>query len=711
MKQRYSRHSWPLVAMIETPFTRKFSDDTAIVACVRGGQEAEYRNLVEDFVAWCHRNNLLLNTSKTKEMVVDFRRARPLTQPVFIEGVEVEMVRTYRYLGLHLDERLDWTANTDILYRKGQSRLYFLRRLGSFNVCRKLLQMFYQTVVSSCLFYAVVCWGGSIKKRDEMRLDKLVRRAGSVVGVELDSVVKVAERRSLHKLLCIMDDDGHPLHTIIMDRRSKFSGRLLSQSCSTDRLRRSFICVTFYIFTLVQQVGRFASCGGKRDDGVGVLNLVYRSPVSTMDNFKFLGSIISQDLKWETNIDFKKSSPKGSAEDVLSAAAEEGGSATGPADQALHCSHRTSPVHIHHSLVWSDHSTGQEQITKDRKDSCSDHWCSPAHPPGPVLFKNQETGRKPHHRAVSHWTQHISTPPSHRDYGTLYTETTRHRKSFFPQAITFTCCTPVTTDAALPAEPNNFYASFETSAQAQSSNTVLLPTTKEEPPLILAAEEVRGVLMKVLTRKAAGPDGIPGRLLKACDSQLASTFTDIFNLSLAQSTVPVCFKTTTIIPIPKKSNITCMNDNRPIALTPIVMKCLHIYSCNLSRFRVSWLLCFPGLHISDGLRRVNLPQQLLCNFYRSTVESILTSCITVWYGSATSAERKALQRVVKTAQHITATALPPIQDIYNKRCLRKAVNIPSDPTHPSHPLFQLLPSGKRWRNIRARTTRSRCPVQ
>ncbi|KAI4887655.1 hypothetical protein NFI96_006169 [Prochilodus magdalenae] len=83
--------------------------------------------------------------------------------------------------------------------------------------------MFYQTVVSSCLFYAVVCWGGSVKKRDEMQLDKLVRRAGSVVGVELGSVVKVAERRTLHKLLSIMDDDGHPLHTIIMDRRRRSS--------------------------------------------------------------------------------------------------------------------------------------------------------------------------------------------------------------------------------------------------------------------------------------------------------------------------------------------------------------------------------------------------------------------------------------------------------------------------------------------------------
>ncbi|KAI4892806.1 hypothetical protein NFI96_017236 [Prochilodus magdalenae] len=51
----------------ETCHMQKISDDAAIVACVRGGQKVEYRNLVEDFVAWCHRNNLLLNTSKTKK--------------------------------------------------------------------------------------------------------------------------------------------------------------------------------------------------------------------------------------------------------------------------------------------------------------------------------------------------------------------------------------------------------------------------------------------------------------------------------------------------------------------------------------------------------------------------------------------------------------------------------------------------------------------
>ncbi|KAI3362524.1 hypothetical protein L3Q82_012818, partial [Scortum barcoo] len=75
------------------------------------------------------------------------------------------------------------------------------------------LQMFYQSVVASVLFYTVVCWGGSISKKDTSRLDKLIRRAGSVVGTKLDSMVTVAESRTLDKLLDIMDNASHPLHT------------------------------------------------------------------------------------------------------------------------------------------------------------------------------------------------------------------------------------------------------------------------------------------------------------------------------------------------------------------------------------------------------------------------------------------------------------------------------------------------------------------
>ncbi len=64
-------------------------------------------------------------------------------------------------------------------------------------------------------------------------------------------------------------------------------------------------------------------------------------------------------------------------------------------------------------------------------------------------------------------------------------------------------------------------------------------------------------------------------MLRACAFQLAGVFTDIFNLSLSLSVVPLCFKKSTIVPIPKKNKITCLNDWRPVALTPIFSKCFE----------------------------------------------------------------------------------------------------------------------------------------
>ncbi len=48
---------------------------------------------------------------------------------------------------------------------------------------------------------------------------------------------------------------------------------------------------------------------------------------------------------------------------------------------------------------------------------------------------------------------------------------------------------------------------------------------------------------------------------------------------------------------------------------------------------------------------------------------------------------------------------PSILDIFLARCSRKTNSIVKDPTHPSHSLFQLLPSGRRNRSIRARSNR------
>ncbi len=95
----------------------------------------------------------------------------------------------------------------------------------------------------------------------------------------------------------------------------------------------------------------------------------------------------------------------------------------------------------------------------------------------------------------------------------------------------------------------------------------------------------------------------------------------------------------------------------------------------------------------------------MCTFYRGTIESILTSCITVWYGDCNASCRKALQRIERAAEKISAASLPSLQDIYSTRITRKALCTAGDPTHPTHIFFSLLPSGRKLRRLQARTSR------
>jgi hypothetical protein len=80
---------------------------------------------------------------------------------------------------------------------------------------------------------------------------------------------------------------------------------------------------------------------------------------------------------------------------------------------------------------------------------------------------------------------------------------------------------------------------------------------------------------QVNIHKAAEPDGLPGCVLRACADQLASVFTDIFNLSLSEFVIPTCFKQTTVVPVAKNTKVTCLNDYRPVTLTSVANKCFE----------------------------------------------------------------------------------------------------------------------------------------
>ncbi len=90
----------------------------------------------------------------------------------------------------------------------------------------------------------------------------------------------------------------------------------------------------------------------------------------------------------------------------------------------------------------------------------------------------------------------------------------------------------VRTDPLLADELNTFYGRFECnggSATLPISASGSSRQRSENHVITVSEDEVRRALKRVNVRKAAGPDGITGRVLRSCTDQLARLFTSIFN--------------------------------------------------------------------------------------------------------------------------------------------------------------------------------------
>jgi hypothetical protein len=93
--------------------------------------------------------------------------------------------------------------------------------------------------------------------------------------------------------------------------------------------------------------------------------------------------------------------------------------------------------------------------------------------------------------------------------------------------------------------------------------------------LTLSTADVSKTFKQVKIHKAAGPDGLPGCVLQACADQLASVIPDIFKVFLSESVITACFKQTTIVPVPKNTKVTCLNDYHTVTLTSVEIKCFE----------------------------------------------------------------------------------------------------------------------------------------
>ncbi len=188
----------------------KFADDTTLIGLIQDGDESAYRQEVKELAVWCSLNNLELNTLKTVEMIVDFRRNPPALPPLTIMNSTETAVESFRFLGTTISQDLKWDNHIDSIVKKAQQRLYFLCQLRKFNLPQELLKQFYSAIIESVLCTSI--WFSSATKSDHRRLRRVVRTAERIIGTPLPILQELYSSRVSKRAGKITLDPSHPAH-------------------------------------------------------------------------------------------------------------------------------------------------------------------------------------------------------------------------------------------------------------------------------------------------------------------------------------------------------------------------------------------------------------------------------------------------------------------------------------------------------------------
>ena len=190
----------------------KFADDSAIVGLLSDDSSLKaYQDTVGSFSQWCSNKFLELNVSKTKELVFDPRRGVHPIEPVKVNGQSVEVVDSFKYLGVTLNAKLAFQQHTPHTQRKSQQRLYVLRRLKSFHLRPELMLNLYRSIIEPILTYCSVISLSSVSVTEKNKLLKITNTASKMIGLPVPSMSDITDREVLREAHSVSADSSHPL--------------------------------------------------------------------------------------------------------------------------------------------------------------------------------------------------------------------------------------------------------------------------------------------------------------------------------------------------------------------------------------------------------------------------------------------------------------------------------------------------------------------
>ncbi|KAG7298799.1 hypothetical protein JYU34_017232 [Plutella xylostella] len=214
----YILHVNSMISVIKECKKYMFADDTCLMYAGKDAISIE-KHLQDDFdnvTKWAHDNGIILNTEKTKLLLIKSSYRKQDVTEIKIKGhsyeclhsnmlscscLEIENVVKFRYLGLVVDNRFCWKYHIISICDKLK---VLLSKFKSLSYCTptSTMYMLYNSLVESILSYGLECYGLTFKtdinkiKELQIRFIKVIENKKIKKQLDKD-YSKILEKSSL----------------------------------------------------------------------------------------------------------------------------------------------------------------------------------------------------------------------------------------------------------------------------------------------------------------------------------------------------------------------------------------------------------------------------------------------------------------------------------------------------------------------------------
>lgn len=155
-----------------------YADDTSLLigAGLFSDLITRSTEMFSDVCKWFMANKLILNKEKTNLILFHTKQNRiEVPKQITLGNINLQRINRTKFLGLQIEETLDWTEHISSLCSKLNQICYSLRIVGRY-VSRETLAIIYYANFESVLKYGIIFWGSNASTYHVFTIQKKVIR-------------------------------------------------------------------------------------------------------------------------------------------------------------------------------------------------------------------------------------------------------------------------------------------------------------------------------------------------------------------------------------------------------------------------------------------------------------------------------------------------------------------------------------------------------